>query len=81
METRMINGRDEVVNLTRNESIETLNDYLQEYGCEPLTESELRDWDIRGGETHRQLQEWAKDFASERESERAENKNAWRYEI
>lgn len=75
-----LNGKIDVINETREESIETLNYYLEEKGIEPLTESELRDWDIRGGETNAQLNEWAIALANDLHTEKCESKNAWRYE-
>ena len=65
MKSIIVNGQLQIVNESREESIETLNDFLLEFGVEPLTESELRDWDIRGGETNRQLREWASDLAND----------------
>jgi hypothetical protein len=66
---------------TKQESIDTLNEFLIEFGCETMSERDLIDWDIRGGESTSQLRQWARDIASEEATERAANKNAWRYEI
>jgi len=74
-----VNDKIDVINETREESIETLNYYLEEKGIEPLTESELRGWDIRGGETNAQLYEWAISLANDLQTEKCESKNAWRY--
>ena len=80
MKIQTINGKIECVNETREESIETLNYYLYQLGIEPLNERELRDWDIRGGETNSQLQQWANDLCNDLHTEKCESKNSWRYE-
>ncbi len=68
------------INLTKKESIDTLNEMLVEKGLTPLTESEINDWGIMGGESNAQLQEWVNDFVSELHSENCVAKDAWRYE-
>ena len=57
-----------------------MNEFFQELGVKPLSEKELQDWDIRGGESYDQLYEWAKDYASELHTEKCASKNGWRYE-
>jgi hypothetical protein len=79
MKTQIINGRVEVINETRDESIETLNYFFDKLGLEPLKERDLRDWGIVGGETNSQLSEWANDYASEIHTDKCAGKNAWRY--
>jgi hypothetical protein len=81
MRTEIRNGQVAVINETREESIETLNDFLEELGIEPLTEKELRDWDIRGGETNFQLKEWARDYASECHTEKCSSKKTRSYQF
>jgi len=81
MKVENINGKVVVINETREESIEVLTDMLGEYGLEPLTETELNDWGIIGGETNDQLQEWVNDYVSEIHSEMCAEQNQWRYEI
>lgn len=67
-------------NEARQESITILHDIFDSMGMKRLTEQELRDWHISGGETYAQLQEWANDYANDLHTERCEEKNAWRYE-
>ena len=74
MKTIVINGKVVVINETREEAIETFNDYLEEFGCKHLSEKELIDWNIRGGESNAQLREWAHDYASEMHTEQCEEK-------
>ena len=64
---------------TRKEAIEDFNYYLESWGIEPMSESDLIDW-IQGSETYAQIKELASDYANEVATERAETKNAWRYE-
>jgi protein gp37 len=66
---------------SKQESIETLNYYLEERGCEPLSEKELIDWNIVGGETDSELQSMVNDYVSELHTNECENKNAYRYEL
>lgn len=65
---------------SKQESIDIFNDYLEEMGQPRMTEKELIDWNIQGGETNQQLKEMASDLASEAESVKCENKNSWRYQ-
>lgn len=81
MKQEIINGRIEIINETRHESIETLNHFFDEFGIKHLNESKLQNWGIIGGETNAQLREWASDYASEMHSEKCAAKNAWRYEV
>lgn len=69
-----------MVNETKQQAIETLNEMLQEYGLSPLNDNEIQDWGIAGGETNAQLQEWVNDYVSDIHSEECEGENAWRYE-
>lgn len=69
-----------VLNETFEESLETFNYYLSEYGMEIMDDCEAKDW-INGGETNAQLKELASDIASEHHTNMCENKNAWRYEV
>jgi len=64
---------------TRKEAIEDFNYYLESWGIEPASESDLIDW-IQGSETYAQIKELARDYANEVATERLETKNAWRYE-
>ena len=66
---------------SKQESIETLNYYLEERGCKPLTEKELIDWNIVGGETDSELRSMANDYVSELYSVLGENKNAYLFEF
>jgi hypothetical protein len=66
---------------SREESIVIFNDYLEELGHEPMEPKELVDYDFRAGQTNQELKEMARDLVSEAETIKAENKNAWRYEI
>ena len=68
-------------NLTFEESLETFNSFLEEMGEAHLSESEVRDFGIQGGETNAQLEEWARDFVSEIQTEKCAEKDAWRYEL
>lgn len=70
--TRFTKDREDAINL--------FNEFLEELGVHPLSEKELQDWDIRGGESYDQLYEWARDLASEIHTEKCASKNAWRYE-
>ena len=81
MKTEIVNGNVVVINETREESIETLNSYFEDMGVEPLSEKELKDWNIVGGETNSELQNWVKDYVSELHTNECENKNAYRYEL
>lgn len=81
MKTEIVNGNVVVINETREEAIETLNSYFEDMGVEPLSEKELKDWNIVGGETNSELQNWVKDYVSELHTNKCENKNAYRYEL
>ena len=65
---------------SREESIVIFNDYLEELGHEPMEPKELVDFDFRAGQTNQELKEMARDLVSEAESNKAENKDAWRYQ-
>lgn len=63
------------------ESYALLNELLAEMGIDALPEHVAkRDWGVSGGETQSQLFEWASDYASELQTERCAEKNAWRYQ-
>ena len=64
----------------KQQAIDILNDRLEEMGHPPMTEDELKDWNIQGDETNDQLKEMANDLVSEAESLKAENKNSWRHQ-
>jgi len=57
----------------KQQSEATLNEMLNSYGIENLSPRELRDFDLQGGETNAQLDEMARDYASDIASERAEH--------
>jgi hypothetical protein len=80
MKAQEINGEIQIINETREEAIQTFNDYLEELNVEPLTPSELIDWHIQGGETNSQLRQLARDYASEFHTEKCASRNSWRYE-
>lgn len=67
------------INQTKEEAIAIFNDFLIEFGIEPLSEAELRDFEIKGGETNSQLREWAKDYANEISTERCESRIRYEY--
>lgn len=82
MKSEFINGR--TVNTTESftESFEILNEIFEDLGMKPINEKTARaDFGIMGGETMALLDEMAKDCRSEMETEKAEAKQAWRYEI
>lgn len=65
---------------SKQQAIDIFNDYLEEMGQTPMTEQELKDWNIQGNETNDQLKEMAQMLVSEAESVKVENKNSWRYQ-
>jgi len=65
----------------KQESIEYLNQFITEAGVRALTESELRDWGINGGESYAELEIFAKDYLSDIHTEICEAKNEWRYKV
>lgn len=64
---------------SKQESIDTINYMLSEYGMKPMTEKDVIDWGIEGGETIAQLQEWVNDYASEEHTERCAAKHRIEY--
>ncbi len=82
MKSEIRNGKVVVINETFKESFETLNELLAEKQMPPLSENEARrEWNIVGGETNAELQEWVNDFVSEIHTEKCAAKDAWRYEV
>ncbi len=64
------------------ENLETINDLLRGMGEEEMTESEARDFGIRDEEMgYNELYYIAHDIHSESQTIKAENKQAWRYEL
>jgi len=79
MKSETLNGKVVIINETFEESLETFNEYLSDYGMELMDECEAKDW-INGGETNAQLKELASDIANEHHTTMCENKNSWRYQ-
>jgi len=76
------NGKTKEVTECFNDSLMIFNEQLSEYNIPPISEKEAgSDFGIKGGETISELIEWARDYVSDLQTERAEAKNAWRYEI
>ena len=81
MKTELRNGKVAVINETFEDSLETFNYFLSEVGQPAVNEKTARmDFGIVGGETNAELQEWARDYASECHTEKCESKNQWRYQ-
>jgi hypothetical protein len=51
-----------------------VNEKLREYGCSPLSEPEIRDWNITGDESEADLHILASDISHEDHTTRCENK-------
>lgn len=66
---------------TKDEAVEFVNKLLTASGEKPLRDSEIRDWDIRAGDTFAQLERYVKDFLSECHTEKCAAKNEWRYQF
>ena len=74
-------GKVEVINETQLESLQTIKEMFAELGVQAPSDRELiSDWGIKGGETNAQLNEWAKDYASEIHTEKCAARSQWRYE-
>ena len=55
------------------EAIDTINDILTgELGEQPLTDKQVEQFGIQGGESTDKLREWACDYSSELQTQRAE---------
>lgn len=62
------------------ESFEVFNEILADFGQPPISENTARhDFSIRGGETIKQLDEWARDYVSECATDTAAANQEWRY--
>lgn len=64
----------------KRESIEVINKYLLNHGETTMSEEELNDWDVIGGETIGKLEGLASDIVSEARTVRCENKASWLYQ-
>ena len=51
-----------------------VNTYLAKYGLTPLSEAEIRDWNITGKESDEELDILAHDLASEEHTNKSDNK-------
>ena len=61
---------------SKQEAIDIFNDYLEEMGHEPIPSNELVDYDFRAGQTIQEIKEWAREFVSEFQTIKSENKNS-----
>ena len=66
---------------SKEESVDYVNELLTAYGLSKLTEGEVADWGLVGGELYSQLEIYVKDFLSELHTERCQAKNDWMYEL
>ncbi len=51
-----------------------VNVFMAQYGLTPLTEPEIRDWNITGNETDQECEQIARDIADEEHTSRCDNK-------
>ena len=80
MKSEIINGKTVVINETFAESFEVFNELLAELGQPAISENTAsKDFGIIGGETNVQLQEWARDYASECHTEACAARNEYHY--
>lgn len=63
-----------MINETKEDAIRTLRELLSERGIE-LSDGEVEDFGIKGGETNAELDEMAHDYWSDLRSDIAESKN------
>lgn len=67
------------VTSNKEESIQAVNKLLSLYGYVPLTKLEMKDLNIRGGETENELEDMLDDYLGVPSSESAVMKNKWNF--
>ena len=61
------------------QTLETLNEMLEENNISAMSISEAKDW-ISGDESYEQLKDIVNTLFSEYQTTKAENRNSWRYQ-
>jgi hypothetical protein len=56
------------------DALARVNVYMPQYGLSPLSEAEIRDWNITGDETEADCEQIARDIADEEHVSRCDNK-------
>lgn len=69
-----------MVNVTKQDAELTLVELLICAGITGITKNMVKDFELQGGETNAQIQEYVNDYVSELHTEKCEAKQAWRYE-
>jgi hypothetical protein len=57
-----LNEQNFYITESKEESIQMVNEHLEDFGIPPLTGKQLKNWPFKGGDTLEQLREWADEY-------------------